>query len=276
MRARTKWLPLPIRRNLWRTACAVGFPIAHRGYRRFIILGEGRSGSNFLRGLLNSHSRVLTFGELFRFQDTIGWEIPEYDRYLQTPQLIALSERGSVKFLETEVFAAYPREIAAVGFKIFYYHAQGGRESVWTYLEESRDIAVVHIKRRNTLRSFLSLKKAFETNRWTSSHGPEKDTLTITLDYQECLERFSWADAVKEEYDARFRHHPTLEVIYETLCSETESECQRVQEFLGIPVEALEPSTYKQATMPLSTAIANYHELKRRFEGTSWETFFEE
>jgi hypothetical protein len=51
---------------------ALGSAYLHRDYTRFIILGRSRSGSNYLRGLLNSHRRIVAFGELFRSDEAIG------------------------------------------------------------------------------------------------------------------------------------------------------------------------------------------------------------
>jgi LPS sulfotransferase NodH len=164
-----------------------------------------------------------------------------------------------------------------VGFKLFYYHAQDdGREPVWRFLKDDKSIAVIHLKRSNTLRALLSLKKAFVTNRWTAVSKPEADRLSIRLDYDECLERFVWAQETKERYDAYFSDHPLLDVTYERLCEDRDGQCRRIQEFLGVDLRPLRPSTYKQAQLPLATAIANYAELKARFAGTPWECFFEE
>ena len=74
--------------NIWMKALQnlcldKGLIDGHREYERFVILGRARTGSNFLRGLLNSHSQVVAFGEIFREYeftdyDTIGWDYPGY------------------------------------------------------------------------------------------------------------------------------------------------------------------------------------------------------
>jgi len=277
-------LAAPVRTLLGRSAIRLrnlaldwGFRGGHRDYARFIILGEGRSGSNFLRGLLNSHPQTVAFGELFRFADSIGWEFPAHDRYLSTPRLISLSQKTPAAFLETEVFRCFPGTIRAVGFKLFYYHAESGpRNEVWSYLEEHRDVRVIHIKRWNVLRAFLSLRKAFLTNRWTEANGAPPDTLSVFLDYEECRHRFALADDVKGRYDALFRDHPRIEVVYEELERNHEGEMVRVQEFLGLDRHPVRPLTYKQAGMPLAQAISNYADLKKAFASTRWSEFFDE
>jgi LPS sulfotransferase NodH len=266
-----------LRRRLRRSVLQAGLWDGHASYRKFILLGEGRSGSNFLRGLLNSHGRIVLYGELFRFFDGIGWEFPDLDRFLQSGRLLALSQRDPARFLQREVFARYPRRIAAVGFKLFYYHAQeDGRRPVWRSLKDDRTIAVIHLKRTNTLRALLSLKKAFETNRWTAASGPEADGLSIRLDYDECQERFVRSEETKRRYDAYFSEHPMLDVNYERLCQDPDGQGRRIQQFLGVDPRPLRASTYKQARLPLATAITNYPELKARFAGTRWESFFDE
>jgi LPS sulfotransferase NodH len=254
-----------------------GLRSGHRDYARFIILGEGRSGSNFLRGLLNSHPRILAFGELFRFADAIGWEFPDHDRYLSTARLIALSRDDPGAFLEREVFRRHPGAIRAVGFKIFYYHAdRSSRSAVWSYLESHREIKVIHIKRRNTLRALLSLKKAFATNRWTETGPPAPDTLSVLLDPDECWRRFALAEGTKARFDAVFGQHARLDVVYEELERDHEGQMSRVQDFLGVDRHAVKPLTYKQASMPLARAIVNYGDLKAMFADTRWKEFFDE
>ena len=246
-------------------------------YCRFIILGEARSGSNFLRGMLNSHPDIVTFGEIFRFYENIGWEIPDFEKYRQTRGLISLMQRNPVRFLEKRVFEKFPPSIEAVGFKLFYYHAQeDSRNVIWNYLKDRKDIHIIHLKRKNSLRVLLSRKKAHMTNRWTDVNGLEKEALSIVLSHEECLEQFTWVRDMWTEYDHLFRKHAKMDLVYEDLTSDRDRETQRVLGFLGAAPKCLFPSTYKQARQPLSEAISNYSHLKSHFEGTKWEIFFED
>ena len=47
---------------------------SHMGYGRFIILGRSRVGSNFLRSLLNAHSQIEVYGEIFRNREAMDWD----------------------------------------------------------------------------------------------------------------------------------------------------------------------------------------------------------
>lgn len=258
-------------------ALDLGIRDGHSDYCKFVILGRARSGSNFLRGLLNSHSQIITFGELFRSYDSIGWEFPDHDQYLQYRSLISLMQSNPVSFLEKKVFRKFPKRILAVGFKLFYYHAQDdSRKDVWPYLKNQKDLKIIHLKRNNTLGVIFSLKKANMTNKWTNITGEEEEKFTIPLDYDECLKEFTWEQEARKQFDDYFEGHPRIEVFYENLCNHCESEIKRIQEFLGVRYEIVKPTTYKQSNQPLSKSISNYFELKEKFKDTSWEEFFED
>src|SRR5690606_16569148 len=62
----------PSLRNL---ALDLGLVDGHTDYTRFIILARSRTGSNFLRGMLNSHPQVLTYGEIFRNDDQVDFAV---------------------------------------------------------------------------------------------------------------------------------------------------------------------------------------------------------
>ncbi|MDR4510036.1 MAG: sulfotransferase, partial [Candidatus Brocadiaceae bacterium] len=85
-----------------------------------------------------------------------------------------------------------------------------------------------------------------------------------------------WAQKTKKQYDDYFEDHDTMDVIYEDLSVNLESEVKHIQKFLRVPFEDVKPSTYKQSNQPLSTMILNYFELKRQFRNTPWEVFFED
>jgi LPS sulfotransferase NodH len=254
-----------------------GLTGGQKKYRRFIILTTARSGSNFLLGMLNSHTQVLAFGELFREKKNIGWDLDPYDRYLQSDRLKKLAQRDPVAFIENKVFRNFPAVKKAVGFKIFYYHAQDeSMRHLWRFLRDQNDINVIHLKRMNTLKTMLSLKKAFLTNKWTQTSIEKEERSSISLDYEECLENFNWTQQTQKKYDKFFQNHPKLDITYEDLSNNVDREMERIQKFLGIDYEICTPATIKQSNQTLSQAISNYPELKARFKNTPWEPFFED
>lgn len=259
--------------TLQRVALQTGL-FGHTNYTRFIILGRSRVGSNFLRGLLNSHSQIHTFGEIFQNKDEIGWGgMPGYAQHPKDKQLFL---QQPVEFIEKKLFHPFPSHIAAVGFKIFYYHASDENWApVWQYLQNDRDLKVLHIKRRNILKTHLSRQRAIQTDTWVNTSGDRKAAPPpVTLSYDDCLADFEQTRAWEEQYDQLFAAHDTMEIIYEELAANHAHIMTRVQNFLNVTPEQCAPQTYKQARQPLSQAIVNYKQLRDQFAGTPWQSFF--
>lgn len=255
-------------------ALDMGLLPGHSDYARFIILGRSRSGSNLLRGLLNAHPQVMAFGEIFQNKDEISWGLSGY------PQNRKLQEQflhEPVALLQEQVFRKQSKDVRAVGFKIFYYHAQDDDwRPVWDFLQNERSLQVIHIKRINMLRTHLSRKLALETDRWVNVTGERQTFQPIMLDYAECLADFEQTQSWQDESDRIFADHPLCHISYEGLSADIDAEMARVQEFLGVDLLPVTPETHQQNTQALSDSIANYEELKRQFAGTRWRVFFEE
>lgn len=247
----------------------------HSEYVRFMIIGMARTGSNFLRGSLMSHRRVVVLGDIVRDKDTISWGIPFYP---QSKSALSLYQEDPVKFLESEVFVKFPKRVAAVGFKTLYPNMN---KEIWepiqTYLGGQKALKVIHIKRRNILKTHLSLKRVRQKKgKWKNISGTEEKEGAVHLDYKECLRAFENVRKWEQECDAFFKGHHKIEVVYEELCGDYDGEMRRIQEFLNVEYQVVRPLTYKQHSQPLSQAISNYVELKDRFKHTPWEGFFKD
>lgn len=244
----------------------------HKNYTRFIILSRSRTGSNYLRGLLNSHSKIIVYSEFFKNNESIEWGFPGYD---QTQKTLALFQNDPVTFLEQKVYQKYPRHIAAVGFKLFYYHARDSKWGIlWPYLHNDGEIRIIHLKRKNILETHLSRQRALVTDKWANISGEQETQPTIPLKYEDCLQDFVQTRAWELENDQLFNQHPLMDVYYEDLANDYQQVMQEIQAFLGVDYEPVAPQTFKQANLPLSKSITNYLELKEKFSGSPWEHFF--
>jgi len=249
----------------------------HWDYTRFIILGRSRTGSNLLRGLLDSNPCVTIFSELFQNHDEIGWGLPYYTT---TTKVFEKFQNEPVRFIQEQVFRKVPLTTRAVGFKIFYYHAQTGPwKAVWEYLVENKGIRVLHIKRRNMLRTHLSKVRAEQSGQWANISGKTEGSgsAPVRLDFDKLVEDFTKTRQMEQDGDELFKDHPKMEIIYEKLAGDYKTEFAQVQNFLDLENWPISPQTFKQAQeKSLSSAIENYTELKSRFQGTPWESFFED
>ena len=170
-----------------------GLMRGNQGYQKFIILGRARVGSNLLNSYLNSHPNVVSREELFN------------------PSLILRHSKiikdNPVGYVESKAFKPMHSGIIAAGFKIFYDQAQDtATRTIWSFLKELKGLKIVHIKRDNLLRTYLSEKIAQKTGVW---HLPkrveplEKDK-TVVLNLENCISFFS-----KRKYNSTCKNKPS-------------------------------------------------------------------
>jgi LPS sulfotransferase NodH len=271
-----------LRRSAWRNDTLLRAVLKLRSisgtsrYRKFVIVGTARTGSTLLINLLKSHSQVRVFGELFRSTDTIGWDVKPYATF-QSPDVVSLYRVDPVAFLESHVFCRWPRPCSAVGFKLFYYHARTPERSVvWDYLAADPEIRILHLRRRNLLAQFYSLRLAHQTNAWTKSAAPQGNPATIRLDPQECEDHFGWICALEQECASVFLRHDVHDIWYEDLVVDQGRTIGAMQDFLGLPRQSLKTTITRQRTTPLRVAVANYNELRDQLADTPWAVFFED
>ena len=245
---------------------------------KFVVLSVSRSGSNLLRDLLNAHSQTIMFGELFRSEGSLSWDCPVNDRLRSHSKRVSrLMRTDPVALLRDDVFGPTATHIKALGFKLFYYHARSDNlNPVWSWLREQGDIRIIQLKRRNSLKRYLSLVKAKSTDVWRDASGSTRGNDTFRLDFDECLASFEQVQIWEKEHAQFFQGHAFHEVVYEDLAQDYSGEAEKIQRFLGLRNEAVQPSIYKQARRRLSDSISNYDELKRRFADTQWASFFED
>jgi LPS sulfotransferase NodH len=263
-----------VKNTLSRAALEIRSLTGSSHYRRFVIVGTARTGSTLLINLLNSHSQVLAFGELFRSPTAIGWDVAPFTTY-KSAKLIALYRSDPQRFLDKSVFRRWPQGYAAIGFKLFYYHARiAPFNAVWEYLAQNTDIYVLHIKRRNVLEQFVSLKLAHTTDVWSLTEPVMRQPEPLRLEIEDCRKHFELIRSVESDCDVFFARHQVKNIYYEDLTADRDAGIASVEKFLGLKDEKLSTELVRQRTLPLSKAIANYKELKQAFAKTEWADFF--
>jgi LPS sulfotransferase NodH len=240
---------------------------------RFAIVSRGRTGSTLLLSLLDSHPLISQRGEVIG-ESQLGKEGTRRE----------LQALGPIDYVE-RCFEKRARE-AAVGIKILYYqtseaYAQRlgveGLSKVLDYLVSQREVRILHVKRKNRLRTLVSLQVAARTQQYRLlGDEPRVAEAPLELTPDQCVREFERVDAWEREYDEIFRDHDLLEVLYEDLAASRESESDRVLDFLGLPRRALATAMRKQSRLALPDLIVNYEPLKAHFAATPWARFFED
>lgn len=241
---------------------------------RFIVLGSGRTGSNLLVSMLNSHPQIQCLNELFNPSepDRILWGRAERETGSED---LALRASNPVRFLEERVFVDPTGRARLVGFKIFYYHARDPiGEQVWLHLRSDSELKVIHIKRRNRLRKHLSEQVAKMTRKWAITSDREAHrNIKVTLPVEQCVASFERTIGYENEAAEFFKNHAILDVYYEALSSNSEQIGARVLNFLGAKQLPMVSSTRRQIVQPLREIVENYDDLVAHFAGTPWERY---
>lgn len=247
-----------------------------KNYTRFVIIGSHRSGSNYLSSLLSSHPDIISIGEVFN--QSILFAKPGKPHLERNIFIKAARDASPVWFLRHFIYHDYSPQIKAVGFRYFYLHAEGKFRSILEYLKNDKNIRIIHLKRKNLLRSYWSLRKAQETGIWTvQSVSPiVQPAIHLTLHPNDCASYFTSMETYIKTFDAHFSRHKTIEVEYESLCRNLDHEQSRILSFLEVSPHKLSASTKKLGVVPLRTVISNFFELKSHFKATRWQWFFEE
>ena len=246
-----------------------------------------------LRSSLESHPAIVCQSELFNSDD------PKLPYPLSTP---------TYEVLDRWAYKDYPPEIQCAGFTLHAYHPHGlslvpeirqnpNWAEVWDLLAGMPGLLVIHLKRGNLLRRHLSHVMARSSGVWHSWDSAAVDKIShlqgrppkrqidshrgaqpaVTIDPQVLERDFIEVEQAHRLADERLNFHPTLRVRYEELCSDYNRVSREVQEFLRVsPVLALRAAVSKLEHRPLRDSISNYGELKKYFEDTRWEAFFDE
>lgn len=232
--------------------------IGHTDYRRFVVLSRSRTGSNLLISFLDSHPNIRAQGEILRKLD---------------------GRRTAIEIADG-AFGREPRSIKAKGFKIFYYHPIGLKDTgIWEHLAGMDGLHVVHLKRRNLLRTIISRKIAGEEGVWKVRDAPKgagtsRKQVSFTVD--ELTRAFERTRQWEREGDARFRDNPLVTVHYEDIVQRTGPTFRMLTDFLGVPYVQPRTSLVRQNPETTHDLIANHAELAAAFEGAEWRPFFDE
>jgi len=229
--------------------------LGHKNFVKFIVLTRSRSGSSFLMSLLASHPNIKTYGEYFR----------------------RLNNRSYQDMLDY-VFSPKFRQIKAVGFKIFYNHPYDtNSDDFWSYLASINDLKIIHLIRKNFLRTFISRKIADITDQWFLCGNKFYDKeVRLTINPQELQNSYNKYQNLQRQRIALFDSRQVLEIFYEEMIADLDSQFHTITSFLNVPFIIPKSNLIKQNARILREIVENYDELRVYFRGTELSVFFSE
>jgi hypothetical protein len=222
---------------------------------RFVILCLGRTGSNHLQSLLDSHPEITCFGEVFSDRgppDGPGFIHSEYD--------------DEAVYFEHLVNECGSR---VVGFKLPMNSIKAHPKSARLVAEDS-SMRVIRLSRANLLAQLISRRLQRETKVSHSLQGGY-DRATVHIEVGWALRAMELMERDERTLDGLADRHSCHRILYEELGDE--GRIDEVQRFLGVEPAALRSWFEKLRQRPLRETVENWDELVAKLQDTRFEHF---
>jgi LPS sulfotransferase NodH len=228
--------------------------IGDTNYEKFVVIARARTGSNLLLSLLNNHQQIRAFGEKF---SRLG--------------------NKNTKLIFNEIFPK--KSTKTIGFKLFYYHPIDSEDkSIWEILKNDTNFKIIHLQRKNVLRTHISELIARKLDLWTdrgrSEIGLVKKKININVDeFYRVLEK---NEKQIEKVKNKFQQHKMIDVFYEDLVDNRSKTMERVFDFLNVSNHDSKTDLIKQNPEKMNDLIMNYEELVEKLINSKYSFMLEE
>jgi LPS sulfotransferase NodH len=191
-----------------------------------------------------------------------------------------LNGRNYQEILDS-TFSNHPKFVKSVGFKIFYYHPNDEHNSeLWETLINMENLRVIHLKRRNILRTLISRKIAEIQDQWAKTNkeiqSRNKVPKQVSISVEDLNKGFNQTRRWENDGAHKFADHPIIDVYYEDLVENKDAELRKIWEFLDVSTFEAKTPLKKQNPESLSELLTNFDEISTYFLDTEWHPFFVE
>jgi len=247
----------------------------------FMITGPARTGSTLLVHLLRSHPEICSHSEVFSPTKITGLTGTYLEKSRNEPDLFerlsAERDRDPIKFLYKIALDLQGKKV--VGFKLKHDELvlpeyRGLRDEI----AGDPDFRIIHLRRENLLRRFLSWYIANHITHLTLAIGPQNipEVPPVRLDPNECQRDFETTLKWEKEFRGLFATHKSFFISYEELVAGNDDKIFALLSFLQVTPQKLTTTTKRLGNEDLRRAIANFDELRAHFAGSRFAHFFED
>jgi|GEM_PF-4344113 len=243
----------------------------------FIILGSHRTGSNWLQEILDNHPDCSCFGEYLN----PGKGATLVDRFFEqshgrvgcpTQKQIRRRPLDCLDLLYTELGREVETE--ALGFRLFYNHLNSFQyQDLVKRLKLSGGFKIIHLQRRNVLRSYISLQIAKNQGKWRLKKDEAEIPLAsraIFIDPKQANRYVKNVILLRKKFPKIFQQLPVHEVWYEDVANKMNEQVFGIFDFLKLAPKEPKSSLLRMNPEPLTKLVLNWEECVRKFKGTPW------
>ena len=234
---------------------------------KFCILTSQRSGSTWLKSLLDSHPQIRCFGELFLYRPWPDWpdsvQLPYYEYRRRNP-----GRRPAITGRYIGALTQYPGDHGALGFKLMYNQLAAFPEIAYALIKHR--FRMIHLVRLNPLDVVISRQRMRKTGIHHGTIRPPAQA--IQLDVSRLRGQLLGQEAMVRSARLLLKMLPLThcEMTYEGLCTDRDACLNAAAHFLGVDDGT---ANYQSALQKLGTEsyrerIANYDQVRAKLYGT--------
>lgn len=234
--------------------------------QNFALLGTGRTGSNYLCGMLNRVESVVCHKEIFNPKKC-------YHNYLNDNLLHSVEERDQnptlyLQKLEQLTLEKAP-ETKVMGYKVFFNH----RTACWDYLFENDEIKKIIIKRDNLLAHYSSSKIANSYGKYALKSEEERKDIKSEFEFNEFE---SYVREIESGFEFLYKSLDSSEFIELEYNDIFNDNLGHLFEFIGVtPPASFGAKTIRQAPEKMSDRFENFDKVCSELKGTRFESWLE-
>lgn len=231
--------------------------------------------------LLRSHPDIISHDEVFSDPGTLGGMTGTYLQKREAEpdfaaRMAAEKDRDPIKFLYKIVLDLQGKKAACFKLK----HDELVLPEYKVLRDEivnDPDFRIIHLRRENLLRRYLSHYIANEVTRvtWAVRGQTVPKMQPVVLDPHECQKDFETVLRRDKEVAELFTQHPGFSISYEEMITPGSEKIQSLLDFIGVPRQELTTTTQKLGCNDLRQVIANLEELRAYFAHSPFSKFFE-
>jgi LPS sulfotransferase NodH len=245
-----------------------------------MILTSQRTGSTFLAEVLDAHPQVRCYGEILNGSAVRPPPLVREFKYAAKTWRYLVS--GAWRPIATIERCYRNSDKPVVGFQAMYNRVD--TPSVRRFLQERKDIRIIHLRRENLLKQYVSKvlltrKRGAHRDRPWSPHATRPvPVVTTHISPDKAIEEMRKIRELFREFEQFLSGHRKIELVYEEMISGqslSAAAWAAVGELLEIEPAEASSDQIKFNPGNLRPMVENYDELAAALKGTEFERYLD-